>query len=74
VENQGVPSLPLGTIRKQMAEQIRRERGNDISRLFLGHVPTAGDQLLRMQRPFRQLHEALRQLRTSLAPIFEWPA
>lgn len=73
VEDQGVPSLPLGTIRKQMAEQLRRERGNDISRLFLGHVPTAGDQLLWMQRPYRQLHEALRQLRTSLASIFESP-
>lgn len=73
VEKHGVPSLSLGTLRKQMAEQLRRERGNDISRLFLGHVPTAGDQLLWMQRPFRQLHEALRQLRTSLASIFESP-
>jgi integrase len=74
VEDHGVPSLPLGTIRKQMAERLRREHGDHITPMFLGHVPTGVRDTHHLVRSFRPLHEALRQLRASLATVFDRPA
>ncbi|WDI39852.1 hypothetical protein [Bremerella sp. P1] len=68
VENQGVPKLPLGTLRTQMAERIRREYGDEVARQFLGHSRTTDTLTDYALRPAR---EALRELRTSLASVFE---
>lgn len=61
VEGYGIPRLPLTTVRKGIAKKIRSEHGDDIARVFLGHVSPQ----------FRQLHEALRRIRSSLAMVFE---
>jgi len=73
VEDQGVPKLPFSTIRKQMAERIRREHGDDVARTFLGHMGNAVAINFYVVDRFRPLHEALRLLRSSMASISESP-
>lgn len=67
VEGQGVPKLPLGTLRTQMAERVRREHGDEVARLYLCHV--SSDRIICPVKRFWRLHEALRKLRTSLAGV-----
>lgn len=71
VENHDVPKLPFSTIRKQMAEQIRREDGDELARKFRGHIGNAGLIDHFCVERFRPLHEALRKMRIALASVFE---
>jgi hypothetical protein len=69
VEGYGIPRLPLMAIRKGMAKKIRSEHGDDIARVFLGHVQQS--HMFNVSPQFRRLHEALRIIRSSLAMVFE---
>jgi len=73
VEDHSVPKMPFSTIRKQMAERIRREHGDEAARTFLGHLGSAGHFDHFFVDRFRPLPEALRQVRSSLASVFEPP-
>ncbi|MDA0835675.1 MAG: hypothetical protein O3A29_20575 [Planctomycetota bacterium] len=71
VEGYGIPRLPLTTVRKGMAEQIRSEHGDDIARVFLGHAQQS--DMFNVSPQFRRLHEVLRRIRSSFAMVFEKP-
>jgi len=73
VEDHGVPKLPFSTIRKQMAERIRQEHGDEVARRFLGHMGNGVSINHYIADRFRPLHEALQQMRVSLASVFEPP-
>lgn len=71
VDDYPVPRLPFGTLRKQMADLLHREQGSDVAETFLGHASVVANRFCCFDRRFRHLHEALRELRASLAPVFE---
>lgn len=70
VEDQGVARLPLKAIRKDMANRIRRNHGDQIAGVYLGHAPTCPSFTHYVRKPFSQLHVALRELRAELDSVF----
>ena len=69
VEDHQVPPLQISSIRKLMEMKLRRDNSDLTASLLLGHVPR--NEMFYVSSKSEPLQLALRQLRTSMAAVFE---